>query len=66
MEVTKHDEQEHETGLSKYSEMVESTIDLAELDRHNYVIKPDYDATLKQIAEKIAAVCYLFTSSSSF
>jgi hypothetical protein len=42
--------------LSKYSEMVESTIDLAELDRHNYVIKPEYDAGLKEISDRLAEV----------
>jgi hypothetical protein len=36
--------------------MVESTIDLAELDRHNYVIKPEYDAGLKEISDRLAEV----------
>lgn len=34
--------------------MVEQTIDLDELDRHNFVIKPDYDDRLKEIAEKLS------------
>lgn len=42
--------------LSKYSKMVEETLDLSELDRHNYVIKPDYDPRLKDIAKKIRMV----------
>ncbi|KAJ7442219.1 muts domain V-domain-containing protein [Mycena galericulata] len=33
-------------NLGKYSDMVEQTIDLEELDRHNYVIKPEYDERL--------------------
>ncbi|KAI3615868.1 dna mismatch repair protein msh-2 [Moniliophthora roreri] len=45
--------QKYEENLSKYSEMVEQTLDLKELDRHNYVIKPDYDERLKQLAQKI-------------
>ncbi|TFY67631.1 hypothetical protein EVG20_g3870 [Dentipellis fragilis] len=45
--------EQYATNLEKYAEMVESTLDLAELDRHNYVIKPDYDARLKALAEKL-------------
>lgn len=48
--------QEYSTSLSKYTEMVESTIDLKELDRHNYVIKPDYDENLKRLSLKLAQV----------
>ncbi|KAG1814852.1 muts domain V-domain-containing protein [Suillus variegatus] len=33
-------------NLIKYGEMVESTLDLEELENHNYVIKPDYDERL--------------------
>ncbi|KAJ2912918.1 hypothetical protein MD484_g7501, partial [Candolleomyces efflorescens] len=47
---------EAETSLSKYSEMVEQTIDLEELDRHNYVIKPDYDPQLEALAQTISKV----------
>jgi DNA mismatch repair protein MSH2 len=36
--------------------MVEQTIDLKELDRHNYVIKPDYDQSLKRLALKLSEV----------
>lgn len=52
--------QEAEANLSKYSEMVEQTIDLEELDRHNYVIKPEYDVELKKLADKMAEVGVLF------
>lgn len=36
--------------------MVEQTLDLEELDRHNYVIKPDYDERLGVLAEKLKEV----------
>ncbi|KAF7323675.1 DNA mismatch repair protein 2 [Mycena kentingensis (nom. inval.)] len=41
-------------NLSKYAEMVEQTIDLDQLERHNYVIKPEYDERLKELADEIA------------
>ncbi|XP_006463889.1 hypothetical protein AGABI2DRAFT_187339 [Agaricus bisporus var. bisporus H97] len=47
---------EHDSHLKKYSEMVEATLDLDELDNHNYVIKPDYDERLQQLAEKLKRV----------
>ncbi len=34
--------------------MVEQTIDLDELDRHNYVIKPEYNARLQELAENLS------------
>lgn len=40
--------------------MVEQTIDLEELDRHNYVIKPEYDVELKKLADKMAEVGGVF------
>lgn len=36
--------------------MVEQTLDLNELDRHNYVIKPDYDERLGTLSEKLQEV----------
>lgn len=42
--------------------MVEQTIDLEELDRHNYVIKPEYDVELKKLADKMAEVCCFLMS----
>lgn len=50
---------EHEASLAKYSEMVEQTLDLKELDKHKYVIKPDYDPRLQDLAEKLTEVCIL-------
>ncbi len=35
--------------------MVEQTIDLSELERHNYVIKPDYDPRLRKLTDQISA-----------
>lgn len=37
--------------------MVEQTLDLEQLDHHNYVIKPDYDPRLQDLAEKLTEVC---------
>ncbi|KAG9087138.1 MutS-like protein [Ceratobasidium sp. 392] len=48
--------EEYSESLTKYTEMVEQTIDLKELDRHNYVIKPDYDQSLKRLAMKLSEV----------
>ncbi|BGO94891.1 hypothetical protein NBRC10512_006153 [Rhodotorula toruloides] len=46
----------HNDSLLPYQEMVETTIDLSELDRHNFVIKPDFDESLAVIREKLEAV----------
>ncbi|KAJ7098387.1 DNA mismatch repair protein [Mycena epipterygia] len=43
-------------NLEKYSDMVEQTIDLEELDNHNYVIKPEYDEQLGECAKKLDEV----------
>jgi len=42
--------------MDKYSEMVEATLDLEELDRHNYVIKPDYDNQLSELAKSLRKI----------
>ena len=36
--------------------MVEQTIDLQQLDRHVYMIKPDYDDRLQALSTKIMEV----------
>ena len=36
--------------------MVETTIDLDELERHNYVIKPEFDDSLQAVKEQLEAV----------
>ncbi|BGP27056.1 DNA mismatch repair protein MSH2 [Rhodotorula toruloides] len=46
----------HNDSLSPYQQMVETTIDLSELDRHNFVIKPDFDNSLAVIREKLETV----------
>jgi DNA mismatch repair protein MSH2 len=48
--------QEFNESLSTYGEMVEQTLDLSELDNHNFVIKPDYDDHLKVLADKLSEV----------
>ncbi|KAF8434863.1 DNA mismatch repair protein [Boletus edulis BED1] len=40
-------------SLSKYSDMVETTLDLASLDTHTYTIKPEYDEGLRRLAAKL-------------
>ncbi|KAI9065630.1 DNA mismatch repair protein [Trametes sanguinea] len=47
---------EYDTALSKYSEMVQQTLDLDELENHSFVIKPDYDDRLRTLADKLAEV----------
>ncbi|KAI5890640.1 DNA mismatch repair protein [Schizophyllum commune H4-8] len=42
-----------EASLSKYSQMVEQTLDLDQLDNHNYVVKPDYDEQLQELHNKL-------------
>ncbi|KAK9685635.1 MSH2 protein, partial [Basidiobolus ranarum] len=39
--------------LTKLQEMIETTIDLDRVDYHEYVIKPDFDDTLKDLREKL-------------
>ncbi|KAI6001586.1 DNA mismatch repair protein [Pisolithus orientalis] len=46
----------HSDKLSKYSEMVETTLDLASLDTHTYTIKPEYDEGLQTLAAKLMEV----------
>jgi DNA mismatch repair protein MSH2 len=41
--------------------MVEQTLDLKELEGHNYVIKPEYDPRLLELAEKLGEVRILFS-----
>jgi DNA mismatch repair protein MSH2 len=41
------------TPLMKLQEMVETTVDLESLDRHEFVIKPDYDEQLLEYRQKL-------------
>ncbi|CDS01787.1 probable DNA mismatch repair protein MSH2 [Sporisorium scitamineum] len=43
----------HSTALTKFTELVEATLDLNELAQHNFVIKPDFDDNLRQIKEAL-------------
>ena len=36
--------------------MVEQTIDLDQLSTHNFVIKPDYDDRLRELADKLGEI----------
>ena len=36
--------------------MVQQTLDLDELENHNFVIKPDYDEQLKELSEKLIEI----------
>ncbi|KAM3550266.1 hypothetical protein ARSEF4850_008434 [Beauveria asiatica] len=40
-------------SLGRLQDMVEQTVDLNALDRHEYIIKPDYDAGLRIIRKKL-------------
>lgn len=45
--------QEFNIALSKYSDMVQDTLDLDELENHNFVVKPEYDEYLEELAGKL-------------
>ncbi|TNY21324.1 muts domain V-domain-containing protein [Rhodotorula diobovata] len=47
---------EHAASLGTYQEMVETTIDLSELARHNFVIKPDFDDALRELRDQLGGV----------
>ncbi|KAI0296042.1 muts domain V-domain-containing protein [Russula brevipes] len=47
--------EEYAASHDKYAEMAEQTLDLSELERHNYVIKSDYDPRLRKLADQISA-----------
>ncbi|KAG1800485.1 DNA mismatch repair protein MutS [Suillus plorans] len=56
-------------NLVKYGEMVESTLDLEELENHNYAIKPDYDERLSGMVLMLnivrpARYCFRLTEES--
>ena len=36
--------------------MVQDTLDLDELENHNFVVKPDYDSELEDLAQTLAIV----------
>jgi hypothetical protein len=48
--------QEHATKLDTYAQMVEDTVDMAELARHNYVLLPTLDNSLQTLREDLEEV----------
>ncbi|KAL3426256.1 DNA mismatch repair protein msh-2 [Phlyctema vagabunda] len=44
---------EHQDSLAKLQEMVETTVDLEAMDRHEYLIKAEFDDSLKIIQRKL-------------
>jgi DNA mismatch repair protein MSH2 len=48
-----HPLQTHYANLAKLQEMVEATIDLAALEEHQFVIKPDFDDNLKNYRKRM-------------
>lgn len=49
---------EHSNSLAKLQEMVEQTVDLDALDRHEFIIKPDFDDALRIIRKKLDTLKY--------
>lgn len=47
---------ENQNLLIKFQDLVETTVDLAALDRHEYLIRPDFDQALEALHEKITQV----------
>ncbi|GAA6018060.1 hypothetical protein JCM10207_006066 [Rhodosporidiobolus poonsookiae] len=47
---------EHAAQLAAYQSLVETTIDLSELDRHNFVIKAEFDPELQGLMDRLAGV----------
>ncbi|ANB12773.1 mismatch repair ATPase MSH2 [Sugiyamaella lignohabitans] len=43
----------YQANLEKLQELVETTVDLAALDRHEFIIKPDFDDRLKEIRNRL-------------
>jgi DNA mismatch repair protein MSH2 len=46
--------QKVEDQFRKFTEMVETTIDLEELKNHNYMIKPEFNEELQELAGRIS------------
>jgi DNA mismatch repair protein MSH2 len=45
-------------SLAKLQEMVETTVDLAALDNHEFIIKPEFDESLRIIRKKLDRLTY--------
>jgi DNA mismatch repair protein MSH2 len=49
---------EYSDSLAKLQEMVETTVDLEALDRHEFIIKPEFDDSLRIIRKRLDKVKY--------
>lgn len=49
---------EYSTSLAKLQEMVETTVDLEALDHHEYIIKPEFDDSLRIIKKRLDKLKY--------
>ena len=48
----------YSNSLAKLQEMVETTVDLEALDRHEFIIKPEFDESLRIISKKLDKLKY--------
>ncbi|KAL9000839.1 MAG: hypothetical protein Q9169_000593 [Polycauliona sp. 2 TL-2023] len=49
---------EYSTSLARLQEMVETTVDLDALDHHEYIIKPEFDESLRVIKKRLDKLKY--------
>ena len=49
---------DHSNSLAKLQEMVETTVDLDALDHHEFIIKPEFDESLKLVRKKLDKLKY--------
>ena len=42
--------------FEKFQEMIETTVDMQQVDNHEYVIKADFDETLQSLQERLDEV----------
>ncbi|KAL8909214.1 MAG: hypothetical protein Q9207_000388 [Kuettlingeria erythrocarpa] len=49
---------QYSNSLAKLQEMVETTVDLDALDRHEFIIKPEFDESLRTIRKKLDKLKY--------
>ena len=49
---------DHFNSLAKLQEMVETTVDLDALDHHEFIIKPEFDESLKLVRKKLDKLKY--------
>ena len=49
---------QYSNGLAKLQEMVETTVDLDALDRHEFIIKPEFDENLRTIRKRLDKLKY--------